>query len=31
MEYKMHQPVDAYLVQDVIDNYQQRKRDKEVS
>jgi hypothetical protein len=31
MEYKMHQPVDEYLVQDVITNYQQRRREKEVN
>ena len=31
MEYRMHQPVGDYEVQDVIDAYQQRRKDKEIS
>jgi hypothetical protein len=30
MEYKMHQPVGDYEVQEVIDAYQQKKKDKEI-
>jgi len=30
MEYKMHQPVGDYEVQDVIDAYAQKKKDKEI-
>lgn len=30
MEYRMHQPVGEYEVQDVVDAYQQKKKDKEV-
>jgi elongation factor G len=31
MEYRMHKPVDEYLVADVIAAYQQKKREREVS
>ena len=30
MEYRMHQPVNDFDVQDVIDNYQKKKKEKEI-